>query len=86
VFRSADSNLSDFLTADSSQSGWFQFVPSYQQDHLWLHVSSVQSLAVDQLAPEAAAEQNMDLEPHWLVVAAVLEMRNLRPAVLQAGC
>jgi hypothetical protein len=49
-------------------------------------VSSVQSLAVDQLAPEAAAEQNMDLEPQWLVVAAVLEMRNLRPAVLQAGC
>ena len=36
--------------------------------------------------PEAAAEQNMDLEPHWLVVAAVLEMRNLQPAVLQAGC
>jgi len=36
--------------------------------------------------PEAAAEQNMDLEPHWLVVAAALEMRNLRPAALQAGC
>jgi hypothetical protein len=36
--------------------------------------------------PEAAAEQNMDLEPHWLVVAAVFEMRNLRPAALQAGC
>jgi hypothetical protein len=27
--------------------------------------------------PEAVAEQNMDLEPHWLVAAAVLEMRNL---------
>lgn len=36
--------------------------------------------------PEAAAEQNMDLEPHWLVAAAVPEKRNLRPAAPQAGC
>lgn len=36
--------------------------------------------------PEAVAEQNRDLGPHWLVAAVVLEMHNLRRAALQAGC
>ena len=55
-------------------------------DHKCVMLVTTANTNVQWQIPEAAAEQNMDLEPHWLVVVAVLEMRNLRPAALQAGC
>ena len=38
---------------------------------------STANINVQWQIPEAAAEQNMDLEPHWLVAAVVFEKRNL---------
>ena len=50
-------------------------------DHKPVMLVTTANTNVQWQIPEAA-EQNMDLEPHWLV----LEMRKLQPAALQAGC